>query len=101
MELEHKNKERHGICLPGELTEVPMTLQMLAEWNRSINIVSAYAREMPDDELHEHLQTVLGMASDFLCNICYEHNVDPFVLDCWDGESDGVIVTPFEPEIVE
>ena len=101
MDLEHKNEERHGICLPGKLTEVPMTLQMLAEWNRSINIVSAYAREMPGGEVREHLQTVLDMACNFLCDACYDYRVDPFVLDYWDGKSENVIVTPFEPEIVE
>ena len=96
-----ENTENHGFNLPGELTEVPMTLQMLAEWNRSLNIVSAYAREMPDGELQRHLQTVIGMASDFLCNICYENNVDPFALDYWDGKSENFIVTPFEPELPE
>ena len=96
-----ENMESHGFRLPGKLTEVPMTLQMLAEWNRSINIVSAYAREMPDGEVREHLQNVINMAGDFLCNICYDYSMDPFVLDYWDGKSEDVIVTPFEPEIAE
>ena len=96
-----ENTENHGFNLPGELTEVPMTLQQLAEWNRSLNIVSAYAREMPDNGLHKHLQTVLDMACNFLCDTCYDHHVDPFILDYWDGKSEDVIVTPFEPEIVE
>ena len=96
-----ENTENHGFNLPGKLTEAPMTLQQLAEWNRSINAVSAYARETPDGELQRHLQTVIGMVSVFLCNICYENNVDPFALDYWDGKSENFIVTPFEPEIVE
>ena len=94
-----ENTENHGFGFHGELSEVPMTLQMLAEWNRSINVVSAYARRMPDNGLRRRLQTVLNMASDFLCDACYEHHVDPFVLDYWNGRSENVIVTPFEPEI--
>ena len=94
------NMENHGFRFPGELTEVPMTLRMLAEWNRSINVVSAYAREMPDSEVHKYLQNVISMAGDFLCNICYDYSIDPFVLDYWeDGKSEDVIVTPFEPEL--
>lgn len=96
-----ENKEYHEYQLPGELTSVPMTLRQLAEWNRSINIIFAYVREMPKDELYKHLHTILGLACDFLCNTCYEHNVDPFILDYWDGHSENVIVTPFKPEIPE
>ena len=94
-----ENTENHGFNLPGKLTEVPMTLRQLAEWNRSLNIVSAYAREMPGGEVREHLQNVINMAGDFLCNICNDYSMDPFVLDYWDGKSEDVIVTPFAPEL--
>ena len=88
-----KYQDNHGFRFDGELREVPVTLRLLAEWNRSINIVSAYTNALPDGEPRRHLQTVLGMACDFLCNICYENQVDPFVLDDWGGESGNVTVS--------
>ena len=50
--------------------------------------------------VQEHLDAVLRMASDQLCNTCYEMNVDPFILDYWQPGVD-YIVTPFEPEVLE
>ena len=82
------NMENHGFRFPGELTEVPMTLRQLVEWNRSLDIIFVCARRIPDSRLHEHLTTVLSMACDFLCSICEEYGVDPLSLDNLNGEDD-------------
>lgn len=90
------NMENHGFRFPGELTEVPMTLRQLVEWNRSLDIIFVCARRIPDSRLHEHLTTVLSMACDFLCSICEEYGIDPLSLDYLNGEDD--MDAPLKPK---
>ena len=84
----------------GEITCRPITLEDLATDNISLSIIYQFRKTVDDPVIQEHLDAVLRMASDELCNTCYEMNVDPFILDFWQPGLD-YIVTPFEPEIPE
>ena len=88
-----------GFQLEGELISTPITLRCLAEANRSLTEAYAFLRTVEDEELHGHLEKVLGLASDFICELCYERNVDPFVLDYWEENDEDIIVTNFRPQI--
>lgn len=84
----------------GEITCRPITLEDLAKDNISLSIIYQFRKTVDDPVIQEHLDAVLRMASDELCNTCYEMNVDPFILDFWQPGLD-YIVTPFEPGIPE
>ena len=88
------------IHFEGELSCRPITLEDLAKDNISLSIIYQLRKSVEDPIVQEHLDAVLRMASDQLCNTCYEMNVDPFILDYWQPGVD-YIVTPFEPEVLE
>ena len=88
------------IELDGELTCRPITLEDLSKDNASLTAIYQFRNTVDDPALQEHLDVVLRMASDELCNTCYDMNIDPFVLDYWQPGLD-YIATPFEPEIPE
>lgn len=85
------------IQLPGELTISSITLEELFNTNSSIQIIYKYKNLIQPPELQKHIDTVLRMASDGLCNICHEMNIDPNILNYWHGDGD-YIVTPFQPQ---
>ena len=86
------------IHIEGEISCSPITLEYLAKNNISLGIMYRFRENVDDSELQDHFDAVLRMASDMLCNTCYEMNIDPAVLDYWQPGND-CIVTPFEPEV--
>lgn len=76
----------------------PITLKDLVRDNEAIR--KAYTRILPacNNEDQEILLQVLRIASDGLCNICHEMNIDPLVLDYWDEDFNSCI-TPFPPDV--
>ena len=59
----------------------PITLEDLEKWNESITEGYRFLATVNDPELHRHLDVVLGLAHDELCNICYDMDVDPYTLE--------------------
>ncbi len=88
------------IHFEGELSCRPITLKDLEKDNISLSVIYQFRKTVDDPIIQEHLDAVLRMASDELCNICHEMNIDPFILDYWQPGID-YIVTTFEPEIPE
>lgn len=88
------------IELDGEITCRPITLEDLAKDNASLTAMYRFRSTVDDPVIQEHFDAVLRMASDELCNLCYDMNIDPFVLDYWQPGLD-YIVTPFAPEVPE
>lgn len=86
------------IHFEGELSCCPITLEDLAKDNINLSIMYQFRKTVDIPVIQEHLDAVLRMASDELCNTCYEMNVDPLILDFWQPGLNN-IVTPFEPEI--
>lgn len=88
------------IHLDGELTCCPITFEFLAKDNESISIIWQYAKTITNPEISKHLERVLRIASDGLCNTCHDMKIDPSILDFYIPGED-YIVTPFEPETIE
>lgn len=86
------------IHFEGEISCGPITLEYLAKNNISLGIMYRFRETVDDPELQEHFDAVLRMASDMICNTCYELNIDPAALDYWQPGND-CIVTPYEPEV--
>lgn len=86
------------IELDGEITCRPITLEDLAKDNASLSAMYQFRNTVDDPVIQEHIDAVLRMASDELCNLCYDMNIDPFILDFWQPGLD-FIVTPFEPKV--
>lgn len=66
--------------------------------NRSIQAIYAFAKTIDNPAIQKDLYTCLRLACDSLCAVCDSLNLDPDVLDYWDGVSE-CIVTPFDPTI--
>lgn len=86
------------IHFEGEISCGPITLEYLAKNNISLGIMYRFRETVDDPELQEHFDAVLRMASDMICNTCYELNIDPAGLDYWQPGND-CIVTLYEPEV--
>lgn len=86
------------IHFEGEISCGPITLEYLAKNNISLGIMYRFRETVDDPELQEHFDAVLRMASDMICNTCYELKIDPAVLDYWQPGND-CIVTLYEPEV--
>ena len=59
----------------------PITLEDLKKWDRSITVICRFLATVNDPELHGHLDAVLGLAHDRLCNTCYDVDVDPYTME--------------------
>ena len=97
------NNQKGGLLImdihfEGEISCGPITLEYLAKNNISLGIMYRFRETVDDPELQEHFDAVLRMASDMICNTCYELNIDPAVLDYWQPGND-CIVTLYEPEV--
>lgn len=81
-----------GIQLTGNLSSRPIALKDLVAINTAIRDV--YARVLPivEGEDRKCLMEVLRIASDGLCNICHEMNIDPTILDYWIEEINACII---------
>ncbi len=85
------------IHFDGEPACRPITIEDLARDNACLRAMYQFRKTVDDPLLQQPFDTVLRMASDQLCNLCYELNVDPNVLDYWQP-GDDYIVTPFNPD---
>ena len=81
---------------PGELQIGPITLSDLASDNHSIRAIFAFAKTINNSDIQKDLYSCLRLACDALCMMCDDLNINPDVLDYWDGKSQ-MIVTPFDP----
>lgn len=81
---------------PGDLHVRPVALPDLAADNQAIGTIYAFAKTIDNPYVQNALYSCLRLACDALCAECDQMNLDPDVLDYWDGESE-MIVTPFDP----
>ena len=81
---------------PGDLHIRPITILDLGSDNQSIRRIYAFAKTVDNPVIQKDLYTCLRLACDSLCAVCGSLNLDPDVLDYWDGSSE-IIVTPFDP----
>ena len=79
----------------GELQVRPITLSDLGADNRSIQAIYAFAKTVDNPDIQKDLYSCLRLACDAFCAECESLNIDPDVLDYWDGRSE-IIVTPFD-----
>lgn len=78
------------IELLGELKEEKLSIQHLGALNLSLGKVYRYKDEIADMPIADDLEKVLCMASDFLCNLCHELHINPFILDYWKPGEDHI-----------
>lgn len=81
---------------PGDLQTGPVALSDLAADNQAIETIYAFAKTIDNPDIQNDLYSCLRLACDALCGVCDSLNLDPDVLDYWDGTSE-IIVTPFDP----
>ena len=82
---------------PGDLNCRPLSLSDLGSDNRSIQAIYAFAKTIDNPDIQKDLYSCLRLACGALCAMCDSLNLDPDVLDYWDGSSE-IIVTPFNPQ---
>ncbi len=82
------------IRFDGELTCRPITLEDLARDNVCLRAMYQFRKTVDDPLLQQQFDTVLRMASDQLCSLCCELNVDPNILDQTTGSRATTISSP-------
>ena len=81
---------------PGDLQIRPVALSDLAADNQAIRTIYAFAKTIDNLYIQNALCSCLRLACDALCAECDQMNINPDVLDYWDGKSE-IIITPFDP----
>ena len=84
------------LSFEGTVTQLPITFQSLHEQEFSLRVAYAYLKTVEDPFLHEQLERVVDSASDALCNLCWELNLDVDILEYY-VPGQEYIVTPFRP----
>ena len=69
------------IELIGTLYECELTREDLIKDDISLQAIYDYQKTITDPKIAYHMEAVLRMASDNLCNTCHEMNIDPLTLE--------------------
>lgn len=66
-----------GLVLPGQISSAPITPEDIVRSDESIAVIHEFREAVCDPVIRAHLDTVLRLASDGLCNLCHELGSNP------------------------